>query len=187
MSDTSARTCSCSRRALSCAPAVLLAALLTSSFLFAGIPPALRNSVAELGRSEVQMWKLVNHDRTAQSSLDETGGLARPLVWDDRLAAVARQHSEEMALHNFFGHQGIDGSMPHIRVSRAGIQWTSVGENIAKFPDISEAEAGFMDEPKFQQNHRGNILNPTFTHVGIGIARGPDGMLYITQEFATLR
>lgn len=44
-----------------------------------------------------------------------------------------------------------------------------------------------MNEPKFQHNHRGNILNPNYTHVGIGIVKAPDGYLYITQDFAELR
>jgi uncharacterized protein YkwD len=77
----------------------------------------------------------------------------------------------------------MDGSQPSNRVSAAGVQWRSTGENIAKCRDVAEAEALFMDEPRFRQNHRGNILNPEYTHIGIGIARGPDGTLYITQEF----
>lgn len=183
----SPRTCSWFRRPASYfAPAVLLAALLTSSLLLARTPQIARN-VPELSQSEIQMWRLINRDRLAPSSASETRGSARPLEWDDRLAAVARQHSQEMALHGFFSHQGIDGSLPHIRISRAGMQWMSVGENIAKFPDVVQAEAAFMDEPRFEPNHRANILNPGFTHVGVGIARGPDGLLYITQEFATLR
>jgi uncharacterized protein YkwD len=44
-----------------------------------------------------------------------------------------------------------------------------------------------MNEPKFQENHRANILSRTFTNVGIGIASGPDGTLYITQDFVQLR
>jgi uncharacterized protein YkwD len=44
-----------------------------------------------------------------------------------------------------------------------------------------------MNEPRFQPNHRANILNPDYTHVGVGIAKGADGMFYITQEFAQLR
>ena len=167
--------------------ALLFSALLGSSLLLAGDPPASRNTIAELGQSEIQMWRLINRDRFSSSSMQETRGLARPLEWDDRLAAVARQHSEEMAHFGFFSHQGMDGSLPHIRVSRAGIQWSTVGENIAKFPDVIQAETGFMDEPKFQENHRSNILNRNFTHVGVGIARGPDGLLYITQEFAALK
>jgi uncharacterized protein YkwD len=132
---------------------------------------------------ELQMLDLVNHDRIDPSTAEETKGRAHPLQWDGRLAAIARLHSEEMAREGFFGHEGMDGSQPSNRVSRAGVQWRSTGENIAKCRDVAEAEALFMDEPRFQQNHRGNILNPQYTHVGIGIARGPDGTLYITQEF----
>jgi uncharacterized protein YkwD len=136
---------------------------------------------------EILMWKLINHDRSDVTCRDETKGRARILQWDARLAAVARAHSEEMARNGFFGHAGIDGSLPDVRISRAGIQWRASGENIAKFPDVSEAETAFMNEPKFQPNHRANILNPDFTHVGVGIAKGQDGMFYITQEFAQLR
>jgi uncharacterized protein YkwD len=133
------------------------------------------------------MWQLINQDRSAPSCLDETKGRAHPLQWDARLAAAARAHSLEMANNGSFSHQGADGNPPGERISRLGVQWRASGENIAKYPDVTEAEAAFMDEPKFQPNHRANILNSAFTHVGVGIAKGPDGMLYITQEFAQLR
>lgn len=133
---------------------------------------------------ELQMLDLVNRDRSDPSTAQETRGRARPLQWDGRLAEVARLHSEEMARVGFFSHEGMDGSDPSNRVSRSGVQWRSTGENIAKCRDVAEAEENFMDEPRFRQNHRGNILNPEYTHIGIGIARGPDGTLYITQEFA---
>jgi uncharacterized protein YkwD len=140
-----------------------------------------------IGRIEVRMLDLINGDRMAPSSFTETRGRARPLQWDDRLAAVARAHSEEMAQKRYFSHEGWDGSLPSSRVSRAGIQWRSTGENIAKTSDILQAESHFMNEPKFQRNHRANILNPSYTHVGVGIVKAPDGSLYITQEFAELR
>ncbi len=41
-----------------------------------------------------------------------------------------------------------------------------------------------MNEPDAKSNHRGNILNPNFNHAGVGIVRGEDGMIYVTQEFA---
>lgn len=169
-------------------PTILLAVLLAAGALATSLcaqeilPVA--NYRPRTDQLEVQMLDLVNHDRTDPSTLLETKGRARPLQWDGRLAEVARLHSEEMAREGFFGHEGMDGSEPSNRVSRAGIQWRSTGENIAKCRDVAEAEAIFMDEPKFRQNHRGNILNSDYTHIGIGIARGPDGMLYITQEFA---
>jgi uncharacterized protein YkwD len=170
--------------------AVLIFSLFASPWLFAGNPAGesrvLPNVSNDLSVSEIQMWRLINRDRTDSSVVEETHGSAHTLAWDDRLAAVARQHSEEMARNGYFSHQGLDGSLPYTRVSRAGIQWRATGENIAKFPDVQSAQTGFMDEPKFQHNHRGNILNPAYTHVGVGIARGADGLLYITQEFATL-
>ena len=139
------------------------------------------------GRLEARMLDLLNADRAAASSQRETNGRAHPLLWDARLAAAARAHSEDMARNGYFSHQGSDGSMPSTRVSRAGVQWRGTAENIAKTSDVFEAESLFMNEPKFQHNHRGNILNPSYTHVGIGIVTGPDGYLYITQDFAEFR
>jgi uncharacterized protein YkwD len=136
---------------------------------------------------EAQMLGLTNRDRVAQENLPETQGRAHPLRWDDRLAAAARAHSEDMARAGYLSHEGSDGSMPAQRVSYMGIQWLSTGENVARARDAAEAEALFMDEPKFQQNHRANILNPNYTIVGIGIARDSEGTLYITEEFAQLR
>jgi uncharacterized protein YkwD len=133
------------------------------------------------------MWQLINRDRLDGTCAEETKGRARPLQWDARLAAVARAHSEEMARNHFFAHTGVDGSEPSMRVSRAGIQWQATGENIAKVDTVAGAEAAFMNEPKFQPNHRGNILNPDYTHVGVGVAKGANGMLYVTQEFAEYR
>jgi uncharacterized protein YkwD len=135
---------------------------------------------------EVLALDLINRDRGAQDCLQETKGLARPLQWDARLAAVARAHSEEMARNGYFSHESLDGKAPSERFSIAGIPWRAMGENIAKAADVVQAEANFMNEPKFVPNHRKNILNVDFTHVGIGIARSPDGMIYLTQDFAQL-
>jgi hypothetical protein len=40
-----------------------------------------------------------------------------------------------------------------------------------------------MNEPRFQHNHRYNILNANYTDVGIGIVQGANGSLYVTQDF----
>lgn len=136
---------------------------------------------------EKQTLELINRDRAAPEYLAETRGRARPLLWDDRLAAVARAHSEEMAREGYFSHDSADGASPAERISSAGIPWARVSENIASCRTIGQAESTFMDEPKFEQNHRWNILNPDYTRVGVGIAKGSDGMLYITEDFAQLR
>ena len=133
------------------------------------------------------MLDLINRDRLAVSSLEETKGRARPLQWDARLASVAQAHSEEMARNGSFSHMGLDGSTPAMRVSLARVPWRSTGENIAMTGNVVEAETAFMNEPKFERNHRANILSPNYNRVGVGIARGADGSLYVTQEFAELR
>jgi uncharacterized protein YkwD len=171
--------------------AILLAALLLGSVpassVFSQTIPHRASFRYGTGQLELQMWELINRDRADPSYSSETRGRAAALQWDDRLAAVARMHSEEMARNGYFSHVGADGSSPARRVSLAGIKWLSTGENIANCAGVSEGESLFMNEPKLQQNHRWNILNVNYTHVGVGIARALDGNLYITQEFAQLR
>lgn len=155
---------------------------LLNSRLLAGEP----SFVDMRGMLEKQTVNLLNHDRLASQYFGETQGRARPLLWDDRLAAVAREHSEEMARNGYFSHQAANGWSPADRLSAAGIVWMRVGENIANCESVTQAETVFMDEPRFEHNHRWNILNPDYTRVGVGIARGSDGMLYITEDFAQL-
>src|SRR5271155_641211 len=167
--------------------AALLLGLLPPSSLSSQTVPHRPSFPSGAGQLVLQMWELINRDRADQSYSSETRGRAPAVQWDDRLAAVARMPSEEMARNGYFSHEGADGSSPAHRVSMAGIKWLSTGENIANCASVSEAEFLFMNEPRFQQNHRWNILNVNYTHVGVGIARARDGSLYITQEFAQMR
>jgi uncharacterized protein YkwD len=140
-------------------------------------------SQTEEAALEQRMWELINQERENPSHLSETRGRARPLKWDEKLAGLARAHSRDMVERGYVSHFSPDGSFSALRVSQAGIAYLCAGENIAKFRDVIRAQAAFMNEPPFGHNHRANILDPDFTHVGIGIVRGPDGMFYITQEF----
>jgi uncharacterized protein YkwD len=148
--------------------------------------PAWQNS--ELGGTremEQLMLELVNRDRADPANMPETHGRALPLRWNERLAEVARAHSLDMLNQGYFGHEDRQGMSVGGRIEAAGMPWQAVGENIAIYPTASSAEAAFMNEPRFSKNHRGNILNPNFSEVGIGIVQAPDGRLYITQDFYT--
>ena len=134
---------------------------------------------------EEEMYALVNRDRADPANMPETQGRALPLRWNERLAEVARAHSLDMLRQGYFGHVDPQGRSVANRVEAAGMQWRAVGENIAIYNGISQAQAAFMNEPRFSKNHRGNILSPDFTDVGIGVVQGPDGSLYITQDFYT--
>src|SRR5271157_312910 len=134
---------------------------------------------------EQLMYELVNRDRADPANTPETHGRALPLRWNDRLAAVARAHSLDMLNQGYFAHEDPQGRSVAARVKAAGMEWQAVGENIAMSGSVARAEAAFMNEPRFNKNHRANILNPDFTEVGIGIAPRPGGGFYITQDFYT--
>ena len=135
---------------------------------------------------EQQMWALVNRDRRDPANEQETRGRAQPLRWNEKLAEAARAHSRDMLQHRYFSHFDQRGRSPFVRMNATGIRWTALAENIAINQTVREAEDSFMDEPRFQDNHRGNILDSKYTDVGIGIVQGPDGNLYITQDFAAI-
>ncbi|MGH9450152.1 MAG: CAP domain-containing protein [Terriglobia bacterium] len=174
------------RGGMSGAPAAALVSM-------ASIPqlPSIQNRVCQenltcdgINALARQMVELVDADRLNPAHSQETGGRARPLKWDPRLAEAALAHSEDMAQHHYFSHYTPNGDSPVERITRHGVQWRSIGENIAKNFTVDRAEAAFMNEPRFVPNHRGNILNPKFNAIGVGIVRGADGMIYVTQDFA---
>lgn len=61
------------------------------------------------------------------------------------------------------------------------IAYRTAGENIAGNGSVTGANTALMNSP----GHRANILNPNFTHIGIGIginSGGSYGMMF-TQMF----
>jgi len=60
-----------------------------------------------------------------------------------------------------------------------GVTYRTAGENIAGNQSVQAAHTALMNS----SGHRANILNPNYTHVGIGIVEGgPYGMMF-TQMF----
>ncbi|MFI9648379.1 CAP domain-containing protein [Streptomyces sp. NPDC052040] len=95
------------------------------------------------------------------------------------LAKVAQAHSEDMAAHRNMSHTGSDGSSPGDRITRAGYDWSSYGENVAYgYATPEQVMEGWMASP----GHRENILNCSFKQIGVGLAQ-PDS--YWTQDFGT--
>jgi uncharacterized protein YkwD len=112
-----------------------------------------------------------------------------PVALDPTLNAVADAHSEDMAANNYFDHTGLNGSKPWDRVAAAGYPAGGSGENIAQgYATAASVVAGWMDSP----GHRANILNCSWTELGVGYAEGANPRnnvppLYWTQVFATRR
>lgn len=127
------------------------------------------------------MLDLINRER-AGHRLESL--FARPVKWDEEAASVARAHSVDMARRGYIAHVNPEGIDPAKRLQLGGVSFTMAGENIARdFTTPEAAMKAFMDEPRFQRNHRANILNRRFTYIGVGIVRDPKGGLSITQNF----
>ncbi len=134
------------------------------------------------------MFVLVNEART--NALPGWLGTTK-LRWHDGLAAVARGHSADMLRRQYVSHITPDGFSSAQRIERQGISYVACGENIGiVYGESSHTQQGvydihnaFMNQPRSLTNHRGNLLNPVWTHIGIGIAYNPDGALVVTQKF----
>jgi uncharacterized protein YkwD len=101
-----------------------------------------------------------------------------PLTIDDTLMKAARQHSENMAKQGKLDHV-LDGKGPRERLVDLGLSPSATGENCAQGQTAAaDAMASWMSS----DGHRGNILNPQFTHIGVAKADGPNGP-YWTQIF----
>ena len=130
---------------------------------------------------EKRMLNLVNAERKRHQL---EARFARPLEWDEATAGVAKMHSIDMARRNYMGHVSPDGRDPAARLQEGRVEFTAAGENVARgYRTVEDTMFAFMDQPRFIQNHRSNILNPVYNHVGVGIILDPNGGLLVTQNF----
>ncbi|GGD04760.1 hypothetical protein GCM10007216_39250 [Thalassobacillus devorans] len=118
-------------------------------------PAAEQNS--ELSQFEQQVVELTNQERQKQ-------GL-EPLEADAELSKVARDKSQDMATNGYFSHNSPTHGSPFDMMKAYGIDYRTAGENIAKGQrSPEEVVNGWMNS----EGHRKNIMNPNFTHIGVG-------------------
>lgn len=116
---------------------------------------------------------------------------ANPLQRDDTLQTTARGHCDDMFLRNYFAHDDPDGFSAADRISESHRQLIGLtGENIwmgvnVDLSDQKKAAASIVSDLMHSAGHRQNILNPAYTHIGVGVAiKGRD--VKATQNFATI-
>ena len=125
------------------------------------------------------------HGSEEQAMLDDVNagrkreGLA-PLVIDDKLTVLARQHGKDMLTRHYFGHVTPDGVSPFDRMHAAGYHYQYAGENIA----FSDSEANAARGLWASVDHRDNMLGGHYRKIGIGaVGTGVYGNVYV-QEFS---
>ena len=154
---------------------------------------------------EIKVHQLTNQYRT-QHELE-------PLSLDDNLSNVARGHSQDMALRDYFDHESPEGVNPTGRAESEGytcqkivgnLIYSGIGENIfqnnlydtvwytAGIPtsyewnNLEEIAHSTVDGWMNSTVHRENILTSTFDREGIGVEIAEDDKVYITQNFCQI-
>ncbi len=111
----------------------------------------------EVSAFEQKVVELTNAERAKQ-------GL-KPLTLDVELSKVARIKSQDMKDKNYFDHNSPTYGSPFDMMKQFGISYKSAGENIAQGQQSPEAVVqAWMNS----QGHRENIMNASYTHIGIG-------------------
>ncbi len=131
--------------------------------------PAGQN-LSGLSAQEREMVEYVNQER-AKAGLSQ-------LQVDLDLARVARTKSQDMVDNGYFDHNSPTYGSPFEMMRSFGISYRAAGENIAKNGSVMGAHTALMNS----EGHRANILEPNFTHIGIGIV-GSGNMVTVTQMF----
>lgn len=121
---------------------------------------------------EQQVIDLTNQQRV-------NNGL-KPLTVDWEVSRVARYKSVDMRDKNYFSHESPTYGSPFTMLTNFGISYRSAGENIAAGQRTAqEVVTAWMNSA----GHRQNILNASYTHIGVGYASGGSYGTYWTQMF----
>jgi uncharacterized protein YkwD len=143
------------------------------------LPPP---GVKHLPKVEDLVFEMTNQARRAQ-------GLP-PFIQDAELTQVARAFSDDMLVRRFFDHTTPDGVSfderladryrHRVRLMGENI-WYASGYNIGKIRQVAQE---IVDDWMSSPGHRENILDPRFTHLGVGVS-ARNHTIRATQEFVS--
>lgn len=114
------------------------------------------NKENNLSEFEQQVLDLVNQERskTGLGSLSRSGELSN----------VAMVKAQDMYNNNYFDHNSPTHGSPFDMLKEFGVTFNTAGENIAKGQTTpTQVMNDWMNSP----GHRANILNNSYTHIGI--------------------
>jgi len=129
-------------------------------------------STQNFSEYQKQVLDLVNAERTKR-------GL-NPLTLDAKLSNTATLKSQDMINKGYFDHTSPTYGSPFDMMQQFGISYRSAGENIAMGQRTPQE---VMNSWMNSSGHRANILNSSFTTLGVGIAKDANGTIYWTQMF----
>jgi len=124
-------------------------------------------NIDEVKAIEKEVIRLTNVKR-------QQNGVA-PLKENWELSRVARYKSADMNDNHYFSHTSPTYGSPFTMIKNFGISYRSAGENIAQGQRTANEVVNTWWN---SAGHRKNMLNPSFTQIGVG----KDGT-YWTQQF----
>jgi uncharacterized protein YkwD len=147
-----------------------------ASALAANSPPA-SSAVCSAADFSAEVLQRVNARRASGVSCGSRGlyPSAVALRWSGLLTDAARTHSQDMAANNYFAHASQDGRSPGDRISAAGYDWSTYGENIA----AGYATVQMVVDAWFASDgHCANLMNGDFRDIGVACVPGNGSSTY---------
>lgn len=133
------------------------------------------------GGEIAEVVRLTNEARKIARQCGETSHNAvGPLQINAQLNLAAQGHSEDMYRRNFFEHENPDKESPTDRMRAAGYNGRTTGENIAMGQPTPKAVVdAWLNSP----GHCRNIMNGSYTEIGIGFFKTGNKGPWWTQNF----
>lgn len=117
-------------------------------------------------------------------NIERAGVGAAPLVLDEALCNAGNMRAIEMDYSGYFSHTRPNGNRCFEVFTICNVKVAGgMAENIAAgYPDPASVVDGWMHS----EGHKANILNPSYTKMGLGYSTGGGGVYnhYWAQEFA---
>ncbi|MBB2943104.1 uncharacterized protein YkwD [Actinoplanes lutulentus] len=117
----------------------------------------------------------------------------KALTLDENLSKAAAIHTQLMIDGCGLSHQCSGEAGLGDRFSAQDVKWSSAGENIgygssgssdaAKVKAANGLTDSMLAEVPPNDGHRKNLLNGSFTRIGLSVVRDADGITWMTQDF----
>lgn len=91
------------------------------------------------------------------------------------LVSVARNWTEKMVARGEISHNPNLGN-------EVSAPWTKLGENVGVGYDVEGLWQAFLNSP----SHHRNVVDPDWTHVGVGVVIASDNRMFTTHNFMRL-
>jgi uncharacterized protein YkwD len=121
----------------------------------------------------------------AATNADRVSGGLEPLQFDPALLPIARQRANTQLGSQPLTHYDANGELilPQL-LEEADVPYGQAGENLARAGNGTGVVRDVEQAPMKSPEHRGNILEPGFRRVAIGVATDPTThQLDFAEEF----